>query len=69
MKTTKKWTSGLAKGMVASVLAPVLMSSATPVFAAENAPEIDANAAMAVDFESGKVLLTKMGMSSWVLLP
>lgn len=57
MKMTKKRTAALIKGMTASVLAPILLTSATTVSAAGNTPEIEANAALAIEFETGKVLL------------
>ena len=59
MKQTNRWTSGLIKGMAASVLAPIMLNSAFPVLAAGNSPEVNANAALAIEFETGKVLLNQ----------
>lgn len=61
MKKMSQGLSLLRKGLVAGVVAPMLMTSTGTVWAAENAPEIDANAAFAIDFESGKVLLNQNG--------
>lgn len=61
MKNQQKWISGLAKGMVVSALTPLLMTNAQTVLAAEKVPEIDAEAAMSIDFESGKILLNQNG--------
>ncbi len=59
MKNRNKWTSVVTKSIVAGILSPILLTSSLPVSATENAPEIAANAAMSVDFGTGKVLLAQ----------
>ena len=61
MKNRNKWKSIITKSIVLGIVSPVLMTSSVSVLAAEKAPEIEANAAMAVDFESGKVLFNQNG--------
>ena len=60
MEMLNKWTHGLKKGIIGSLLAPMFLVNGNVVFA-ETAPEMDAKAAMAIDFESGKVLYNQNG--------
>lgn len=61
MKNRQKWVSGLAKGLTFSALTPMILTSSMNVLAADASPEIDAKAAMSIDFESGKILLNQNG--------